>query len=106
MPIEIKAPNTVGTTNQNWKVELKEYVPEFRPTELGPFSPLDALLDFVCDEASIVDEPDCRMMMRDEGGFRKLLANMFALCEPDALSEEDIQQLSGINGRDIDQISV
>jgi hypothetical protein len=40
-------------------------------------------------------------MMSDSNGFNKLLANMFAHCEPGTLSDEDINQISGINGRDI-----
>ena len=75
----------------------------FGPDKLKTFSPLDAVSDFQCDGLYSVGEVGKEEMMNNDNGMRKLLANMIAQCNPEALSEADLIQLSGINGRDIDR---
>lgn len=74
---------------------------QFGPDKLKTFSPLDAVLDFQCEGLQAIAEVSKDEMMNDDNGMRKLLANMIGQCNPEALSEADLIQLSGINGRDV-----
>lgn len=73
----------------------------FALNKLKTFSPLDAVLDFHCEGLQSVAEVGKEQMMNDDNGMRRLLANMIGQCNPEALSESDLIQLSGINGRDV-----
>ncbi len=73
----------------------------FGSDKLKTFSPLDAVLDFECQGLQAISEVNKDEMMNNDNGMRKLLANIIGQCNPDALSEADLIQLSGINGRDI-----
>lgn len=67
---------------------------------LKTFSPLDVVSDFEQRGLQRVKEVSKSEMLRNEDGMRKLLANMLQHCRPGVLSDEDVEQLSGINGRE------
>jgi len=69
--------------------------------KLGTFSPLDAVADFEQDGIQAVREVSRDEMLANDGGVKKLLANMLSACKPGSLSDEDVTQISGINGRDL-----
>lgn len=68
---------------------------------ISTYSPLDAVEEFKQDGLQAIREPNREEMLGDGDGMKKLLANMLALCQPGSLSEADMEQLSGINGREI-----
>lgn len=74
---------------------------EFGHDKLGTYSPLDAVEDFELRGLGRVAEPTRNEMLSNEKGFHKLLANMLAQCQPGSLSDDDLLQITGINGREI-----
>ncbi|OVE81337.1 hypothetical protein BVY03_03900 [bacterium K02(2017)] len=69
--------------------------------KLKTFSPLDAVANFEQRGLQAVKEPSSEEMLANDIGFTKLLANMLAECKPGALSDDDLNQFSGINGREV-----
>lgn len=69
--------------------------------KLSTYSPLDSITNFEHRGLQAIAEPTREEMMADGEGFMKLMANMMAACKPGALSDEDLQQISGINGREV-----
>lgn len=69
--------------------------------QLQTYSPLDAVQGFQFKGLQQVAEPTRNEMLENETGMHKLLANMLAHCRPGLLSQEDVDQLSGINGREM-----
>ncbi|EKD50990.1 MAG: hypothetical protein ACD_62C00373G0002 [uncultured bacterium] len=69
--------------------------------KLKTFSPIDAVEDFEQDGIFAVREITREEMMAQDTSFNKLLANMLQQCKPGALSDEDVNQISGINGREM-----
>lgn len=65
------------------------------------YSPLAAVLTFEQHGLQAVKEVSREEMFSDNDGMKKLLANMLSLCQPGSLSDEDMEHLSGINGREI-----
>ena len=70
-------------------------------TQMSTFSPLEVVEDFEQRGLQRVKEVSHDEMLNDDGGMRKLLANMLSQCRPGALSQDDVEQLSGINGREM-----
>lgn len=86
----------------NLNVEFDEFLKELTFTkehDLRTFSPLDAVQSFELQGLQRISEPTRDEVLANDHGMRKLLANMLAHCQPGLLSEEDMEQLSGINGR-------
>ncbi|MBF0103848.1 MAG: hypothetical protein HQM16_00860 [Deltaproteobacteria bacterium] len=77
------------------------YKREFGPDKLKTFSPLDAVADFAQKGILSVKEVSRDEMLGNNNAFNKLLANMLAECKPGALSDDDLNQITGINGREI-----
>lgn len=77
------------------------YKREFGPENLKTFSPLDAVANFEHQGIQAVREPTREEMMAHDTGFKKLLANMLNHCRPGALSDDDYNLISGINGREV-----
>ncbi len=77
------------------------YKREFGPDKLRTFSPLDAVADFEQYGIQSVREVTREEMLEQDAGINKLLANMLDQCQPGALSEEDVKQITGINGREV-----
>lgn len=69
--------------------------------QLQTYSPLDAVQGFQINAAKQTPEATRAEMIGNEMGMRKLLANMLAHCKPGLLSQDDVDQLSGINGREM-----
>ena len=69
--------------------------------KLSTFSPLDSLDAVTKSSTARSGEVGREDMMANEAGMRKLLANMLQQCKPGLLSESDMEQLSGINGREV-----
>lgn len=69
--------------------------------KLKTFSPLDAVEDFEHRGLQALAEVTRDEMLANDNGFNKLLANMLAECKPGALSDDDLVQITGINGREI-----
>lgn len=65
------------------------------------YSPLDAVNTFEQHGLQALKEVSREEMFNDNDGMKKLLANMLSLCQPGSLSQEDVEHLSGINGREI-----
>jgi hypothetical protein len=78
-----------------------KYSKTFPGAELQTFSPVDALCDFEQHGLQKLREVSSEEIMQNEDGLKKLLANMLQHCRPGVLSNEDVDQLSGINGREI-----
>lgn len=74
---------------------------DFADNDLKTFSPLDVVVDFEQRGLQKVREVSRSEMLNNEDGMRKLLANMLQQCRPGVLSDEDVEQLSGINGREV-----
>lgn len=74
---------------------------DFVDNDLKTFSPLDVVVDFEQRGLQKVREVSKSEMLNNEDGMRKLLANMLHQCRPGVLSDEDVEQLSGINGREV-----
>jgi len=68
---------------------------------VSTYSPLDAVEGFEQRGLQQVREVSSKEMMKDGDALQKLLANMLAHCKPGQLSDEDLEQLSGINGREV-----
>ena len=68
--------------------------------KMKTFSPLDAV-DFEHKGLHAVPEVGRDEMTSNDDAMKKLLANMLGQCKPGALSDEDLTQISGINGRDV-----
>ena len=71
------------------------------PEQLKTFSPLDAVADFEQRGLNAIAEVSRDEMMKNDNAFNKLLANIFAECQPGTLSDEDLIQITGINGREV-----
>lgn len=69
--------------------------------KLRTFSPLDAVESFEHKGIHAVAEVSRDEMLANENGFTRLLANMLAQCKPGALSDDDLNQITGINGREM-----
>ncbi len=69
--------------------------------QLQTYSPLDAVQGFQIKAEPQAAEATRAEMLDNEMGMRKLLANMLAHCKPGLLSQDDVDQLSGINGREM-----
>lgn len=67
---------------------------------LETYSPISALSQFELNQNTAEAEITPIEMQNNETGMRKLLANMLAQCKPGILSDDDMDQLSGINGRE------
>jgi hypothetical protein len=65
------------------------------------YSPLDAISSFEQTGLQAIKEVSREEMFNNNDGIKKLLANMLSLCQPGSLSAEDVEHLSGINGREI-----
>lgn len=65
------------------------------------YSPLDAISTFEQHGLQAVKEVSWEEMFDNNNGMKRLLANMLSLCQPGCLSDEDMEHLSGINGREI-----
>lgn len=78
-----------------------KFVKRFDDNELKTFSPLDVICDFEQRGLDRVHEVSKAEMKNNEDGLKKLLANMLQHCRPGVLSDEDVDQLSGINGREM-----
>lgn len=74
---------------------------EIGPENLKTFSPLDAVAGFSQKGLSALAEVNREEMIQNDDGFKKLLANMLGHCRPGALSDDDLEQISGINGREL-----
>jgi len=68
---------------------------------LKTFSPLDSVADFEQRGIHAVSEVSHDEMLADDQAMNKLLANMLNVCQPGSLSEEDMNHISGINGREV-----
>ena len=99
--------NTLSEKLNQVDAEFKNMMSEFKVDRvyghenMSTFSPLDAVCDFEHRGLQSVAEPTRDEMMADGEGFMKLMANMMAACKPGALSDEDLQQITGINGREV-----
>lgn len=89
-------------------VEFKEFLGSLTfKKSVGPeqnlttFSPLDAVADFELKGLQGVAEVSHSDMLDNNDAMRRLLANMMAQCRPGSLNDEDIEHLSGINGREM-----
>lgn len=88
-------------------VEFKEFLKnltssgEIQDSHLSTYNPLDIVSGFEPRGLQRVDEIGTEEMLANEKGLKKLLANMLSHCKPDALNEEDVEILSGINGREV-----
>lgn len=89
-------------------VEFKEFLNSLTfKKSVGPeqhlktFSPLDAVADFEFTGLQSIAEVSHRDMLDNGDGLRRLLANMMSQCRPGSLNDEDMEHLSGINGREM-----
>lgn len=69
--------------------------------KLKTFSPLDAVADFEQRGIHAVREVSRDEMLANDQSMNKLLANMLKECRPGALSDEDLNLITGINGREV-----
>ncbi len=93
---------------QDLNEEFKRYLEQLNVNrqygdQLSTYSPLVGLLDFDFDSLQSVHEVGYEEMLNNDDGIKRLLANVFVHCKPGVLSDEDVSQLSGINGREIGQ---
>lgn len=72
---------------------------------LSTYSPIQIICGFEPKGLQQIKEVSTQEMMNNSEGLRKLLANMLSQCQPGMLSHEDVEQLSGINGREMRQFS-
>lgn len=77
-----------------------KFVKVYDDDRLQTYSPLEAVSDFEQRGIQKIREVNSDEMMNNEDGMRKLLANMLNHCRPGLLDQEDMEQLSGINGRE------
>lgn len=88
-------------------IEFKEFLKnltsagEAQDSHLSTYNPLDIVSGFEPRGLQRVDEIDTDEMLANEKGLKKLLANMLSHCKPGTLNEEDVEILSGINGREV-----
>jgi hypothetical protein len=68
---------------------------------LGTFSPLNAVSEFTPRGIQAIEEISREEMLKQDRAFHKLLANMLYHCQPGALTDDDMEQISGINGREL-----
>ena len=89
-------------------VEFKEFLRnltssgDIQDSHLSTYSPLDIVSEFEPRGLQTVREVSADEMLANESGLKKLLANMLSHCKPEALSKEDVEMLSGINGREME----
>ncbi|MBU0505730.1 MAG: hypothetical protein ABII18_13910 [bacterium] len=77
------------------------YKRDFAPEQLKTFSPIDTVEEFEQNGIQALKEVTRDEMLQENQGFNKLLANMLAQCQPGALSDEDLNHITGINGREV-----
>lgn len=89
-------------------MEFKEFLSSLTfKKSVGPeqnlttFSPLDAVADFEFKGLQSIAEVSHSAMLDNNDGMRRLLANMMSQCRPGSLNDEDMEHLSGINGREM-----
>lgn len=88
-------------------LEFKDFLKQlsyekfFEDNKLHTYSPLDEVGRFEQRGVQRVHEISRAEMLENSNGMKKLLANMLSQCKPDALTPEDVEHLSGINGRDL-----
>jgi hypothetical protein len=78
-----------------------KFIKTFDDNELRTLSPLDVVRYFEQRGLDKVHEVSKSEMQNNDDGLKKLLANMLQHCRPGVLSDEDVDQLSGINGREM-----
>lgn len=105
-PMENEKPSLqekLAEVDEEFKTFLNglKFIKEFSETELHTFSPLDVVGSFQQRGLQRVREVGREEMVNNNDGMRKLLANMLHQCRPGMLSEDDVEQLSGINGREM-----
>ena len=81
-------------------LEGLKFVRKFSEDQMATFSPLDVISDFEHRGLQRLSELSPDEMMGNESGLKKLLANMLQQCRPGSLTNDDVDQLSGINGRE------
>ena len=102
LPNEANLKNKMAELDEEFKDFLSglRFRRDFVDNELKTFSPLDMVAGFEQRGLQRVHEVTKPEMQSNEDGMRKLLANMLHQCRPGSLSDEDVEQLSGINGRE------
>lgn len=75
--------------------------PTYEDNRLSTYNPLQIVCGFEQRGLQKMKEVSKEDMMSNSEGLRKLLANMLAQCRPGVLTNEDMEQLSGINGREM-----
>lgn len=78
-----------------------KFVKRFDDNDLKTFSPLDVVCHFEQRGLGKVHEVSKAEMKNNDDGLKKLLANMLQHCRPGVLTDDDVDQLSGINGREM-----
>ena len=91
--------------DQEFTEFLKElsHDPLYENTHLSTYNPLQIVKGFEPRGLQCVREIGTEEMMIDSGGMKKLLANMLSHCRPGALRDDDVEQMAGINGREMRQ---
>lgn len=100
---------SLNTSQQNYQnytsftayLQQMEYLKTFGQNELKTYSPLDQVGHFEQNVLQSIREVSQQEMISDTQAIKRLLANMLVHCQPGSLDAEDVQQLSGINGREI-----
>lgn len=84
---------------------LKEITvePTYEDNRLSTYNPLEIVSGFEKQGLQKIKEVSRDEMLGNSEGLRKLLANMLSQCRPGALSREDVDQMTGINGREMRQ---
>lgn len=73
----------------------------YEDNRLSTYRPVQITRCFEPKGLQRVREVSTQEMMDNSEGMRKLLANMLSQCRPGVLSDEDMEQMSGINGREM-----
>ena len=102
--IESKSLNDkLATIDEEFKDYLSTLVfrRDFVEEDLRTFSPLNAVMDFEPRGLQAIEEVTREEMLQHDSAFHKLLANMLYHCKPGSLTADDVEQIAGINGREI-----
>jgi hypothetical protein len=75
--------------------------PLYEDNRLSTYRPVQIARCFEQKGLQRVREVSTQEMMDNSEGLRKLLANMLSQCRPGVLSQDDMEQMSGINGREM-----